>query len=64
MKRITNYKEYYQIEYRSYRGIEVLLLTDHDLKRLQGRAEKNLVFHYEPSIWVRIWHSIQYILNR
>ena len=63
MNIISNYKEYRRIEYRSGRGIEILLLTDHDLKRLQERTEKQGLFYYNLSLWGRILWSIRYIFR-
>ncbi len=63
MNKITNYQEYKRIEYRSGRGIEILLLTDHDVKRLQSRTEKQGLFYYRLSLWGRILWAIRYIIK-
>ena len=63
MNIITNYKEYKRIEYRSGRGIEILLLTDNDVKRLQERTQKQGLFYYKLSLWGRILWAIRYIIR-
>ena len=63
MNIITNYKEYKRIEYRSGRGIEILLLTDNDVKRLQERTRKQGLIYYKLSLWGRILWAIRYIIR-
>ena len=63
MRRFCTYKSYKRLEYLSRRGIEVLLLTEHDLERLQDRTEKQGLYPYRPGFMERLIWSIGYIFR-
>ena len=63
MRRLEEYKIYNRIEYISTRGIEILLLTDHDYFRLQERTRKQGLYPYRQSFWQRVVWSLRYILR-
>ena len=54
---------YYYIEYRSHAGIETIVLTEHDLIRVQERAQKQGLVARPETVWYKIVFCFKYLLG-